>query len=250
MEGGPGAVAVDRPGRGELADDELGRLHDREDLALGARSLERLRGAVDVIDVADPAGVTSLDRQDRARGGEDLLRPDVADLTQVRGDAGVLERLRGGLELGLVGGRTPEVELRPLDRGMTQSALQEAHVCDLVRLDDARELPELAAELALGDSLAVERRLQVLERQREVENRDVALRDTGTGDRRQSAEERDRACDGSGADAGLLQERCARVAVDVLGVLTDRAVQIQLFQRGKKRHRAPLETASVRPAAE
>ena len=89
--------------------------------------------AGDAVDVADPAGVACLDRQDRAGGGEDLLRLDVADLAEVGRDARVLEHLGGGLELGLVGGRALEVERRLLDGSLAERALEERDVRVLVR---------------------------------------------------------------------------------------------------------------------
>jgi hypothetical protein len=106
-----------------LADDEAGALDGGENLRLRLGSLERGGRAGDGVDVADPAGVTRLDRKDRAGGGEDLLRLDVAHLAEVRRDARVLEDLRGGLELLLVGNRGLELEPRLLDGLGTESVL-------------------------------------------------------------------------------------------------------------------------------
>ena len=132
----------------------------------------------DVVQVADPAGVACFDGEHRSCRAEDLLRLDVAGLAEVRGDAGVLEDLGGRHELRLVRVRALEVELRRLDSGAAECALQERDVRGLVLGDDACELADLPAEATLADGLRVERRLEVLERQREVQDRDVAFRGT------------------------------------------------------------------------
>src|SRR5579884_4324556 len=98
-------------------DDEAGALDRCEDLRLRLAALERARRSGLVVQVADPAGVACLDRQDRAGRTEDLLRLDVADLAEVGGDAGVLKHLCCCLELRHVGGRALEVEVRLLHRG-------------------------------------------------------------------------------------------------------------------------------------
>src|SRR5215210_1361814 len=225
------------PGAGALAaDDEARALDRREDLRLRLGTLERARSARGVVEVTDPAGVTRLDREDRARCAQNRLRLDVADLAEVGGDARVLEHLRRGHELRLVRRRPLEVEHGLLDGSGAESLLQERDVSVLMGGDDTRELPHLAGEPALRHRLVVEGRLEVLERQREVEDRDVAGGDGCRRHLRDDAEERAAADERACAQAGLAQKRPARVAVDVDRRLADSTVGVELFQAGKTRH--------------
>jgi len=171
-----------------------------------------------------------LDREDRTRRAEDLLRLDVADLAEIRGHSGVFEDLGGRLELRLVGRGALEVELRALHSLRAKRSLEERDVGGLVPGNDGRELAHLSTEAALGDGLVVERRLEVLERKREVEDRDVARCDSRTGDRREGAEEGASAEDCTGAKAGLAEEPGARVDAGLLSRLPNRAVRVQLFE--------------------
>ena len=77
------------------------------------------------------------------------LVADVPDLAEVRGDAGVLERLGRGLELRLVGGRVPEVEPRLGDGLAAERALQERDVRLLVACDDVGELADSPLSLPM-----------------------------------------------------------------------------------------------------
>ena len=166
-------IAIARP---VLADDEAccRRLS-------GSLFCERLveravgRDAVSAGDAAedrgDRGGVAGLDREDRDGRLHDGRLLDVGGLAGVGLDAGVLERERGRRELGLVGRRVREVESRRLHRSGAERSLEEADVRRLVGADELRERADHARESALFDGLLVERRLEVLERQREVEDR-------------------------------------------------------------------------------
>jgi hypothetical protein len=100
----------------------------------------------------------------------------------------------------------------------------------LVLGDDARKPLRLALDVRALLRLGIEGGLQVLERQREVQDRDVARRDG-----RPTCDRREGACKGAacgnraGADAGLLQKRRAGVAGDRLsGRLLDSTVAVEL----------------------
>ena len=111
----------------------------------------------------------------------------------------------------------------------------------LVRRDDAGERVRVAGEVALRDGLRVELGLEVLERQREVEDRDVARRNRRSRrKRRQRAHDGTAADDGACAEAGLAQKRCARGGIDVLRGLLDGAVAVHVFERPEIGHVALL----------
>ena len=100
----------------------------------------------------------------------------------------------------------------------------------LVRAGDLREAGDDAVELAVADRLVVERGLQVLQRQRVVENLHVALR-RALGGREADRQRRDAEAD-SGKDAALSEELGSRVARDGLRRLTNGAVPVDLHERG------------------
>jgi hypothetical protein len=239
----PGA-AGGRPRRdwGRAADDEAGGLDGGEDLGLGEAVLEGAGcgcggggGATLVADVADPGGVAGLDGQDAAGADEDGLGLDVRDLAEIGVDAGVLEHVGGGLELGLVLGRALEVELRLRHGGGAERLSQEGDVGGLVLGDDGREAESvLVCERLRCDSLGVEGGLEVLQGEREIEDGDVGRRHRGAGERRQGTREGGAADHRTRPEAGLLQERAARVPPCVLGGLFERTVAVERLQ---ERHR-------------
>src|SRR5581483_11683304 len=165
-----------------LADDEAGALDRGQDLRLRLRPLECSRRTRSVVQVTDPAGMPSLDREDRTGCAEDLLRLDVAGLAEIGSNPGVFKHLRGCRELRHIGVCALEVELRRLHRRTSKRTLQERDVRGLVLGDDAGERSYLAAELA-ADRASVERRFEILERQCEIENRHVTRSNPGTRNR-------------------------------------------------------------------
>ena len=145
-----------------------------------AAVLERARcgrargvGAALEADVADPGGVPRLDRVDRDRRGQVRLGADLGQLLLVGADRQVLERDRGRPERLRVVGGAAEVEARLLDRVAAQRLLERLDVGALVAADDGGLLLEPAVQRADALGLGVEGGLRVLERQREVEDRDV-----------------------------------------------------------------------------
>ena len=124
----------------------------------------------------------SLDLNNAAGGGQKLLRLDRGGRAVVSADARVLEGLGelqksrraavGERHLGSRHGLTAKL----LDRGR-----ESAHVLGLVLRNQVDEGFQLAARLRLGLGLVVERRLQVLERQGEVEDFDIPAPGLGEG---------------------------------------------------------------------
>jgi hypothetical protein len=113
-------------------------------------------------------------------------------------------------------------------------------VRELVLRHDLREPERLAGQRPGGDRLGVERPLELLEREREVQDVDVTRRNRRAArDRRQSAREGAAVDHRADADAGLLQERRARAGVHLPPALLDRAVAVQLVEAGQVRHVIP-----------
>ena len=175
--------------------------------------------------------MAGLDRGDGARGAEDAGLEDVGDLAEVGRDAGVLEHLSGRGERRRVRDGLAEVELRRLDRGRAERALEELHVRGLVLGDDLGELLEVRVGAVRGvrHGLLVERGLEELERQREVQDVDVVLlglllRDRGLGDA-ERREERATGDEPAAGDRAALDERAA-VDADGLGGVADGAVGV------------------------
>ncbi len=166
----------------------------------------------------------------------------------------VLERERGLLECGLVRVVAMEVELRLLDRVRAEHLLQRLDVRVLVVGHRLQEHPRLEvldeALLVLGDGgLVVERRLEVLERQRVVEDPDVTLAELGGRTvpgrkrhrrRRQCSEDGAAADDCATGEAGATQERRPGVAVECVhrlgGGLPHGTVHVDVFQVEFVRH--------------
>ena len=119
------------------------------------------------------AGVPRLDRVDRHRRGEIGGRADLRQLLLVGADREVLERDRGGPERARVVGRPAEVEAGLLDRVVAERLLEGRDVRALVGADDPRLLGQRAVQRPDALGLRVEARLQILEREREIEDRDV-----------------------------------------------------------------------------
>jgi hypothetical protein len=110
---------------------------------------------------------------------------------------------------------------------------------DLHRLEEDAQIAVERDEVRL-QGLGVERGLEELEREREVQDADVALAERlrrragvrGRGGRggRQAAQQRAAADGGTGAQGALADEVQAGVALDRVSVLTDRAVDVDLVQ--------------------
>ena len=107
-------------------------------------------------------------------------------------------------------------------------------------------LPTSPLRAALVDGLGVERRLEVLERQREVEDRDVALGDACAGERGQSTEEGAAAEDRAAADAGLAEKR-GRVSPSTFWAASRIAPS---WSSSSKLGRCDIETPSAEAAIE
>jgi hypothetical protein len=111
---------------------------------------------------------------DGHRRGQVLALDDARHLGLVGRDREVLEGDRGALERGGALGGAAEVEARLLGRVRFEGPVQGAGMGALVRADDGRLGLERALEDAVALGLGVEVRLQLLEREHEVEDRDVA----------------------------------------------------------------------------
>ena len=129
-----------------------------------------------------------------------------------------------------------EVELRLLDGRLAQHLLEGRDVGGLVRLHDLGHGEVLARQAGLRDGLLVELVLEVLERQRVVQDLDVLLlrrgaqRDAGETAQQHAASQGGRATEG-----GLAEEVGAAVTGDGLFGLADGAVlvyDVQLHQIG------------------
>src|SRR6185312_7114220 len=163
---------------------------------------------------------------DGAGGREDVAGHDVGCGAVVGADARVLERLGELEERPLVGEHVAEADLRRLDGHAAEHLDGLRDRVDMRRLvvaDLADEAHRGAAHVAaLGRRAAVERRLDVLEREREVQDVDVAaglLRDRAPDERAdgRAAEQR------AGRQRAAREERAARHAVHLDGLeLRDR----------------------------
>ncbi len=100
-------------------------------------------------------------------------RGEVRRLAVVCGNPRILERKSASDERIRVGSRLPELHLR-LRAGLSaQRLLEEGEVLLLVTSDDFSERAELATQVALRAGFGVERRLDVFEEQRKIENANV-----------------------------------------------------------------------------
>jgi hypothetical protein len=110
---------------------------------------------------------------------DDLGRSRKCGLGQVRGlavvgeDTRVLEENRSLQERGLAPGRVAEVELRPRARVLAERFAQVGHVRALVPRHDLRKGPDVSGQVRVLHGGGVEGRLEVLEQQREVEDRAI-----------------------------------------------------------------------------
>src|SRR6476646_2181301 len=168
----------------------------------------------------DEGRVARLDLHDRAGGREDVARPDARRRAVVGAHPGVLERPGELQERPLVREHGAEADLRSRNRHAAEPVDRlgdRIDVGDLVVADLAHEPHRLAAHVAaLGDGARVERRLDVLEREREVEDVDAAaglLRARAAHARPdgRAAEQR------AGRQGAAGEERAARHAVDLDG---------------------------------
>jgi hypothetical protein len=81
------------------------------------------------------------------------------------GEAGLLERDRGGDEFRGIAGRVSEMKLGTIGRARPQGIAEEPDVRLLVAADDLRELARLACQVSVAQGLGVERGLQSLDQQ-------------------------------------------------------------------------------------
>src|SRR5579875_757600 len=165
-----------------LADDE--RLDDGQHLRHRHRLGERpVGGGALVQQVVEGGGVAALDGVDRQRGGQDLLALDPRRLTQIGGGAEILHRRRQRGHLR--GAVDRELERRLADRMPERGGhlLQRRHVLRLLGSKGLDRGERGTREQPAGHHLAVEVRLQVLERERVVDDRGVAGGRAGRGHR-------------------------------------------------------------------
>ena len=99
---------------------------------------------------------------------------EVRRLAVVRRDAKVLEFQRRRGEARGVGDGLAERESRHFSRVRPERVAQQPDVLLAVSPDDVGEVPQLAVKSAVRERLAVERRLQLLEEQRVIQNLDVS----------------------------------------------------------------------------
>src|ERR671922_147525 len=149
------------PSRSSALLDETGRLEPRRDGFGGRAGIGCSRRGIAPREIADPCGMSSLDRNDLRRCGERALR-QVRRLTVVCGDTRVLEEHRGVEEPRLLTRRRSELERRRLVRAPSECPFEELDVVALVAADHLGELTELAAQCAGLDRLPIERRLEAL----------------------------------------------------------------------------------------
>ena len=146
--------------------------------------------------------------------------------------ARVLEHLCRLAERRCVLGRALEVEPRLLDRSRAEGLLECGDVGPLVCTDDPRERPRGRPRVLPSARLGVERRLEVLERQRVVQDRDVTrcCCPGGCGECAECG-----AASDDPADASVVfRRKPARVSANLLQVvhrLGDRAVAVDLGER-------------------
>ena len=107
------------------------------------------------------------------RPGEIAPGLDQWGLLLVGGDGQVLECDRGAAKGRGVLRDPVEIEARLLDRGGSKQRFEGSDVGALVRADDGGLLGQRTAQSPDSFSLRVERSLQVFERQRDVEDRNV-----------------------------------------------------------------------------
>ena len=168
-----------------------------------------------------------LDRDDRRRRLQRRLG-QVRRLAVVSGDGGVLEHRRGRGETLAVGGRIAEVEGRLRIRLVAERLAEEGDVCPLVLADDTCELRELAAQRAACFGVRIERRLQLLQLQHEIEDLHVLrLRPGRRRDRRQPSEQHASRDDRATPDDGALEQARPRQA----GLLAERALSCRVVDK-------------------
>ena len=97
-------------------------------------------------------------------------------LALVRGNREILEGDGGLQERLLLLGHALEVERRPLDRLRAEQIAKRRYVRALDGAHDAHRARGLAGDLSDPLRLGVEGRLEIFQRERVVENRDIALR--------------------------------------------------------------------------
>ncbi|MDQ3555028.1 MAG: hypothetical protein M3395_11595 [Chloroflexota bacterium] len=156
--------------------------------------------------------MASLDGDDPGRRRESACR-QVRRLAVVGGNARVLERKRRCDKCIRVGRRLPELHPRFRSGLAAQCLLEEGKMLLLVTSDDLCKRAELAPEGAPRAGFGVERRLDVFEEQREIENANVL----GRGRRRrcepgQSRNDHAPGCERSSGNDCALEEIGSRVS--------------------------------------
>ena len=165
---------------------------------------------------ANRGRVARLDLDDAAGGREQLLGLDHRRRAVVGADAGVLERTAPAR--GTLGARerVAEVDLRRLDGGAAEVLDRRREGVDVLLLVGADQLDQVGLgavqPLDLLRRLLVERRLEVLEGEGEIEDVDIAARALRERPADQGAH-RGRAVDGAGREQALHQQGAA---VDLL----------------------------------
>ena len=143
-------------------------------LAPRRRHVDRVGRGVAVADAADPGGVARLDRDD-PRGRQERARRDVRRLAVVRADGDVLELRRRACERVGVGRDVGGVVVRFRIGLVAERVLEVGQVLALVRDDRPRVLLELAGQTGTLERGLVERDLDALHEQQQVEDLHVLL---------------------------------------------------------------------------
>src|SRR3954449_5969518 len=216
MPGAGGASGGDEPRRADLLED---RLHRRGAVERAARR-DRLRARVGTLceQHGDGAGMAGLDRDDRRRGAQERLALQPAGLPEVGPHARVFENERRREERRLILVGALKIKRRGLHRLAAErldGLPQRRNVRRLVVGHERGEFERVAADRVRLDGALVERGLQVLERQRVVEDLEVlSLRRLSGSQLGQHREESARAENRSPADGGLAEERRAGITSD------------------------------------
>src|SRR6478735_6404498 len=138
---------------------------------------------------------------------------DQRSLALVGGDARVLEHLGRAQEGAPLARGALEVEARALDGLGTEHALERRDVRVLVARDDGGEAPDRTGVAADAQRLVVERGLEVLERERVVEDLDVVLLGAAVAGARDTWEQERGRATGAGQHRDALEQSAARVAL-------------------------------------
>jgi hypothetical protein len=176
----------------------------------------------------DPGGVARLYGVDRKQRDQVLLRVEASRLALVRGNGEVLEGNRRAAERVRGLGSAREVEERARRGFRSKDVAEGRNMRALVGADDPGLISQGTGQHLVANHLGVERRLEVLERQRELDDRHVLLltrTSSGCG-RRGCRQHR------TGADYAAPQERCPCGAVKLCECSSQRVVRVERFESG------------------